>query len=155
MKRLNIKLVMLVISIIFSIGSIELIIMMCQSYKQTEDTTKSYSATVKSVSIKGTGEDVSAEIYTEEYDTALYILSHISRNINMNEVRALKSGQRIVFSIQNIKADQMNEVSFIDLTSLKTESKDIFSLEDYNSYIKSTAFFPIIAGVAVAVFFWS
>ena len=115
MKRLNIKAIMLVMSVILSIGSIGLVIMMSQSYRQTEDTTTYYSATVSYVNATDTGESTYAEIYTEEYETVLEILPNICKNINMDDVKNLKIGQRIFFRIQSIKSNQMNEVFFVDI----------------------------------------
>ena len=112
MKRLNIKAIMLVVSVIFSIGSIGLVIMMCQSYRQTEDTTTYYSATVSNINVTHTGERTYAAIYTEEYETVLEILPNICKNINMDDVKNLKIGQRIFFRIQSIRSNQMNEVFF-------------------------------------------
>ena len=153
MKRLNIKVIMLVMSVIFFIGLIGLIIIMNQAYKQSEDTTTYYSATVSYVNVTDTGESIYAQIYTEEYETVLEILPNICKNINMDDVKNLKIGQRIFFRIQSIKSNQMNEVLFVDIVSLRTESKDIFSLDEYNSYTKNSTYHPRIAAVMMATFF--
>ncbi len=153
MKKSSIKVFILIISIVFFIGSIGLLIIMSQAYKQSEDTTTYYSATVSYINVTDTGESTYAEIYTEEYETVLEILPNICKNINMDDVKNLKIGQRIFFRIQNIKSNQMNEVFFVDIVSLRTESKDIFSLDEYNSYTKNSIYHPRIAAVIMAMFF--
>lgn len=153
MNRSNIKFIILIISIVFFIGTIGLITFMYQIDKQTEDTTTYYSATITTTRIINTGENVSAEIYTKEYSTSLYITTTISKNIDMNDIRELKKGQKIFFRIENIKSAQMNKVDFIDIVSLNTDAKDIFSLDEYNRYMNSFAYPTRIAGVVLALLF--
>ncbi len=153
MNKLNIKIVILVISILFFIGMIGLMIFMSQIDKQTEDTTTYYAATVTEIWINRIENSIYAEIHTKEYDSALQISTNITKNINMNDVKDLKNGQKIFFRIENIKSDQMNKVDFINIVSLKTETKDIFSLEDYNRYISNSAYPARIASVAVVLLF--
>ena len=153
MNKLNIKIVILVISILFFIGAIGLMVFMSQIDKQTEDTTTHYTATVTETWINSIGNSIYAEIHTKEYTNALQISTNISKNINMNDVKDLKSGQKIFFRIENIKSDQMNQVDFINIVSLKTETKDIFSLEDYNRYICNAVYPARIASVALVLLF--
>ena len=150
MKRLKIQLIIMIVSFVFFIGMIGLLILMRDIDRQTEETTSFYQATVTSVDIANTGSDISARIYTNEYDTYLLITTDIAPNINMDDVKDLKNGQTIFFGIEKIKAPDMNKVALIDITSLKTETKVIFSLEEYNQYMHDSLYPSRIAGAVVA-----
>lgn len=153
MKKPKIKIIIMIVSLLFLVATIGLIIFMSKINKQTEDTTTCYTATVNGVDVTDTGESIFAEIYTKEYDTSLYISTNISKNIRMDDVRDLRNGQTIYFRIENIKVEQMNKVEFIDITSLKTDTKNIFSLKDYNEYMHNFVYPAKIAGIIVALLF--
>lgn len=155
MKKSKISIVIMVVSLLFFVLTIGLMISMSKIDKQTEDTTTFYTATVVSVDITNTEENIFAEIHTKEYTTSLHISTNISKNIKMNDVRKLKNGQTIFFGIENIKARQMNKVEFVNITSLKTDAKDIFSLEDYNECIHNSAYPARIVSIVMASLFLS
>ena len=130
MKKLKIETVITIVSLLFFVATIGLIISMSKIDKQTENTTTFYTATVTGVDVTNTGENIFAEIHTKEYKTSLHISSNISKNIRMDDVRNLRNGETIFFGIENTKAQQMNKVEFVNITSLKTDTKDILSLEE-------------------------
>ena len=119
----------MIASLILFLVSIGLIISMNEIDKQTTDTTTFYTATVSNVDITDTGKNISAVIKTQEYDTDLHISVNICKNINMDDVSALKNGQTIYFTVEKIRAAQMNEVIFLPITSLETNTEEIFSLD--------------------------
>lgn len=121
--------------------------------KQTDGTTTLYTATVSSVDVTDTGNAVSADIYIREYDTSLYLTTSVCENIKMDDLRDLNEGEMIFFRIENIKVEQMNEVEFLDIVSLKTDKKEIFTLEQYNQYMRDTACPTRIAGFLFAFVF--
>ena len=96
------------------------------------------------------GENIFAEIHTKEYNTSLHISTNISKNIRMDDVKNLSNGQTIFFGIENIKVQQMNKVEFVNITSLKTDTKDILSLEEYNRCIYNSAYPARIASIIMA-----
>lgn len=91
------------VSTILFIATIGLIISINKIDKQTENTTTSYIATVIDVDITDTGNGVFAEIYTNEYNTTLYISTNICKNIRMDDVKNLEKGKTIFFRIENMK----------------------------------------------------
>ena len=143
------------ISLLFFVGTIGLIISMSKIDKQTEDTTTFYTATVNGVEVTDTGEDIFAEIRTKEYGTSLYISKNISKNISMHDVTGLENGQVIFFGIESIKDKQMNEVKFVNIISLKTDAKDIFTLEEYNECMHNKVYPARIASIVMAALFFS
>lgn len=140
----------MIASLILFLVSIGLIISMNEIDKQTTDTTTFYTATVSNVDITDTGKNISAVIKTQEYDTDLHISVSICKNINMDDVRALKNGQTIYFTVEKIRAAQMNEVIFLPITSLETNTEEIFSLDDYNNYMQTAAYTPRNTAIILA-----
>lgn len=155
MKKSKIIIVIMIVSLLLFVATIGLIISMSEIDKQTEDTTTFYTATVISVDVTNTGENIFAEIHTKEYNTSLHISTNISKNIRMDDVRNLRNGQTIFFGIENIKIGQMNKAEFVNITSLKTDTKDIFSLEEYNKCIHNSAYPTRIASIVMASLFLS
>lgn len=147
-KNINI---ILLFSAFVLLGTIGIIFSMIHIDDQTDNTTTYYSATVFKVEITNIKEDTFAEIYTKEYESNLRLSTNICENININDVRNLKNGQKIFFRIENLKSEQMNKVEFINIVSLKTEEKDIFTLDDYNNYISAAAYPTRIASIVVAL----
>lgn len=155
MKKSKIKTIIMIVSLLFFVATIGLIISMSEIDKQTEETTTSYIATVIGVDVINTGENIFAEIHTKEYSTSLHISTNISKSIRMDDVRNLRNGQTIFFRIENIKVPQMNNVEFVNITSLKTDTKDILSLEEYNKCIYHSSYPARIASIVMASLFLS
>lgn len=153
MKKSKVKTAIMIVSLLFFVATIGLMIFMSKIDRQTEDTTTLYTATVSGAEVTDTGENVFAEIRTKEYNTALYIPKNISKSIKIDDVKNLKNGQTILFRIENSKTRQMNEVEFVNITSLKTETEDILSLEEYNACMRSSAYPARIASVVMALVF--
>lgn len=153
MSKSKIKIVIMIVSMFLFVVTIGLIISMSKIDKHTEDTTTLCMATVSDVDIIDTGKRIFAEINIKEYDTSLQISTNISENIEINDIKDLKNGQTIVFRIENIKVAQMNEVEFINIVSLGTDTKEIFSLDEYNKYIHKSAYPTRIVGIVMAVLF--
>lgn len=153
MQNSKIKTTIIVLSFLLFAGTVGIIISMHKIDKQTADSAALYTATVKSADIIDTEKNISAEIHTKEYDTSLYVSVNICKNINTDDIKNLKNGQKIFFRIENSKAKQMNKVDFLDIVSLKTDSKEIFSLEEYNRLIHKSAYPARIAGGIAALSF--
>ena len=143
----------LIILIILFCGITGLNVIMAKESKQTENSTSLYQATVSDVEVTSIGEDKMVMIKTEEYSTGLFVTSSVCRNININNLSDLKSGQKIFFRIQSKKDFQMNAVDFLDIVELKTESKNIFTLDNYNSIIGNALYPPRLIGAVASVIF--
>lgn len=143
----------MIVSVLLFVVMIGLIISISEIDKQTESTTTLFTATVDGVDITDTGERVFAEIHTKEYDTSLFISANICENIKMDEIRDLKDGQTLFFRIENINVKQMNKVEFINIVSLETNTKDIFSIDEYNEIVSDSAYPARIASIVTALLF--
>ena len=135
---------------VFFVEITALLILMRDEDQQTEETTALYTATVTDVKIVNVDEDVSVRIFVKEYDTYLLITSDIVQNISMDDVKRLGEGQTIIFRIENYKVPNMGYVAFVDISSLSTETTDIFTLEEHNQYTQESLFIPRIAGGVIA-----
>ena len=153
MKKKKIQIAGMIVSLLFFAGMIGILITMSKIDRQTEATTTLLTATVTSVDVNDTGKNIYVEIHTKEYETSLLLSTNISKSINMEEVRNLKEGQVIVFGIEKSAADQMDMVEFISITSLKTDTKDILSLEEYNNLLHASAVPARIACIVMAALF--
>lgn len=162
MKKSKTKIVVWIVSMLFCVGTIGLLISMINVDKQSESITTFLSATVDAIKITDTGSKIYVEIHTKEYHAVLLISTIITQNIDLNDIHNLHNGQKIFFRVENSKigqmnntADQTNNVNLINIVSLQTETKDIFSIEEYNQYIKIAAYPARMAGVAMALLFLS
>lgn len=149
MNKTKIKIIMIVATLVFVI-TMGLIVSMHEIDKQTENTTTPYMATVTDVVIVETKKPF-IEIYCKEYNTFLLISTNISSNINLEDIKELKNGQTISFRIENKKVGQMDKVEFINIASLKSDTKCIFTLEDYNEYIHNSAYPARLAGITIVL----
>lgn len=145
--------IFLILFIVLFCGVTGLNIIMAKESKQTENSTNLYQATVLDVEVTSIGEDKTVMIKTEEYSTRLFVTSFVCRNINFDNLLDLKSGQKIFFRIQSKKDFQMNAVDFLDIVELKTESKNIFTLDNYNSIISDELYPPRLIGAVTSVVF--
>lgn len=153
MIRIKKNVIIMWVSFFCFVVTLGLIISISKIDKQTNETTTIYKATINDVFITDTGNNLFVEICTKEYDTSLKISTNISKNIKIDDITDLKEGQTIFFQIENIKVKQMNKVEFINITSLKTDTKEIFSLEEYNMYINNSAYPTRIVGIVMALLF--
>ena len=152
MRKLGTKIVLILSILSFSV-TMGLTIFMSKIDQQTESSTTLYTATVNYVDVESTGKYVFTEIHINEYDTYLLITTSISKRIATDQIKALKKGQVIVFRIENIKVEQMNEVEFINIVSLKTASNNILSLDEYNNYMNSAAYPARVASIVLSLAF--
>lgn len=136
MYRAKIKAITLITLFLFFVGSVGTMFIIHQAAKQTEDTTTYRSATVQKVSCNDTGKVVYLRIYTQEYYAALLIPPTVSERIDLDVIRDLPSGTEIFFRVENAMLDQIDGVEFVHILSLEADENEIFSLEDYNAYMK-------------------
>ena len=104
-----------------------------------------------------TEESIYPQIHINEAETYFMIRSSVSKQIDLDKVRNLQPGQKIYFTIENYKAEQLDKVRFVDITSLRTDTQVIYSLDDYNSYFnkahsnRTTTYILITLNFAVIV----
>ena len=91
----------------------------------------------------------------------LYLQQSICNEMGVEDIEALKIGEKISFRVEKAKAEQLDKAEFVNIAALKTEMKVILSLEDYNGYMRDAAYPARMAGGAIAMlslfgalFFW-
>jgi hypothetical protein len=153
MKNRKVLIVIIAMSLICFIGISGNLIIMTDFDKNTDENTVMFSATVSEITINDTGEQINAEIMTNEYSTALWISGTVCENINIDDIRDINKNQAIRFRMAESKANQIDYADFLDIISLETESKVLFSLEDSNEFFYKTALpariVSIVADVAI------
>lgn len=153
MKKYRLQSIVLVVSTLLFFGSIGLHASIDFADNHTKENTTRFSATVDSIQVTNTGNKVYAEIHTKEFRTTLQISTNITKHISVDDVQRLLPGQSVFFSVQNTKVDHINEVEFVEIVSLETEAKTIFSLQDYNQIIATAAYPAKVATVVLASVF--
>lgn len=154
------KIAVIIFSLIFVVST-GLLISMGGIDRQSEDNTVLFTATVKNTEIMDTGENISVEINTKEFKAGLYLQQSICNEMGVEDIEALKIGEKISFRVEKAKAEQLDKAEFVNIAALKTEMKVILSLEDYNGYMRDAAYPARVAGGAIAMlslfgalFFW-
>ena len=153
MKKKKLIMVLLILCMISFFGTIGLLISMNSIDKQTEQSTTEFMATVTHVETTYTEKNTYIEVYTEEYGTMLYISTTISRKINIDDITNLQNGQKILFRVENNKLDEFEKAEFVNVVSLKTTEKEIFSLSSYNEYIHESVIPARITGIVLITVF--
>ena len=154
------RIIIMIISVIFFFGMIDLFVVMTKEYKMTEENTVLLTATVESVNINDTGDNIYLLININEYEPDLMITSNVAKRIDLSLIEDLENGEKISFRIEKSYEKYMSEpvnasdsVAFVPITSLSAETKDIFSLENYNATVKESGLpSRIICIVMAAVF---
>lgn len=139
MRSYKRKSVLLAVSVLILIMFIVVTVHFKQNGMQSDETTTAFSATVKYVVVNETEDRIYPKIYVNEVDTYFMIRSSVCKQIDLDKVRNLQPGQKIYFTIENYKAQQLDKVRFVDITSLRTDTQVIYSLDDYNSYFNKMA----------------
>lgn len=139
MRSYKRKSVLLAVSVLILIMFIVVTVHFKQNGRQSDETTTAFSATVKYVVVNETEDRIYPQIHINEADTYFMIRSSVSKQIDLDKVRNLQPGQKIYFTIENYKAQQLDKVRFVDITSLRTDTQVIYSLDDYNSYFNKMA----------------
>lgn len=112
-----------------------------------------YSGEVESIEKSRIGADTSYRICLKEYVCELFI-GQEGANYDLSDV---KSGDRITFAIENEYIDTFEsniEIipdMFVPIVALKTESEEVFSLEEYNHNLEKSFKIPLLFCVVLIV----
>ncbi|MBE6713383.1 MAG: hypothetical protein E7580_07700 [Ruminococcaceae bacterium] len=152
-KRIKFDVFILLLSLFCFVGSVGNAFFINESTKLTEEKTVEVIATFDSITVSGEENNLSAEIYTKEYENSFLISLSICNRINLDDLRGLKKGDTLFIGIVKEYEKQINQdqVVFMDIVSLRTDSQIIFDLEDHNAYVKEDARPAIIAALVVAL----
>lgn len=131
MKSKKIAIITLVISVIvFLTTGIFFAVQLLEKPLTQEDTTF-YTATVKQVTVEKWEGGCSLRIDLNEYSTQVIGAYRLA---GQEDAEPPRPGQTVSFRIENKKASQFGELSFVSVCSLETPDHVYYSLEDYNRF---------------------
>lgn len=133
--KININKFSKIISLIFFCGIIGIIITLNSIDKLAVKNTTEFNAIVKKIEITEAGENLYINIYTKEPEKTLNISTSVSRKISRSDIESLQEGEVIVFRIENNMIKRFENNGFGSVVSIKTDEKEILSLDDYNVFI--------------------
>lgn len=96
----------------------------------TESNTIELNATINYIELIENEKENSYNIYTEEYHTSLVFSTKIM--VDQNYIDYLQKGQIIIFRFEQVWAEQFNDMQFIYIVTLRTQDKEIITLDSYN-----------------------
>ena len=140
------------LSFLFAIGFLVITATVQSKNNQNENNTTELIATIKDVETVDTNQEVYYLIYVEEYGYVLYISTSISRNIDVDLISDLNERDIIYFRVENECLNQ-EDVTIMNIVSLKTNDYVVFSLDDYNQYISDAVIYAVPVGMILVVFF--
>lgn len=152
MKRKKLTIAIGIISLLMLGGIIANIFIMHTNESLSETNTTEFSGTVKNVATMGTGNDEYGIICTGEYESRLHIY-HINDFINTNDFISLQPGQMIYFRIENTWLDTFGEMNFVHIVSLRTNERDLISLNNYNNLMDKQQLIAIVVSIIAAILF--
>lgn len=156
MKHKKLTIFLLVLFVILFFGMLGNIVAVGNTTREfSEATTTEFAATV--VSVRVHGEHV--VIYSEEFGGRLS--THQIRNLSdISDFTDLKNGQTVFFRIENIWLEQLEEMLFFPIISIRTEEAEIVSLSsfteqwaDSRTTLRNTAIVFSLIFLSLAVFF--
>ena len=130
-KKRNIIFV-LVLSIMLFAGSVAGLILMSMREAVLPENTTELSATLVETKRKEPGKDGVFVVYTVEYEGELLIADENAID-NRTAFTKLQAGEIVFFRIENVWLNRFEEASSTYIVSLRTEKRDIMSLENYNA----------------------
>ena len=119
------KIAVIIFSLILVVST-GLLISMGGIDRQSEDNTVLFTATVKSTVIMDTGENISVEINTEEFKAGLYLQQSICNEMGVEDIEALKIGEKISFRVEKAKAEQLDKAEFVNIAAAENGDEGDF-----------------------------
>lgn len=142
---------LLILCLIFFFGMIGLLLIIHDIDKQNEDNTIELAAIVESTQITNANNHVYVEILLEG-NKYLLIQNSIGEKINVDNIESLQKGEMVYFRIEK-NMEKQYKAGIVNILSLRTEKNEIFSLNDYNTFIHETVFQARIACIIAAIVF--
>lgn len=149
-KEKGMKLLLALCSILF-FGMMGLLLIINGVDKQNEENTIELAAAVQSTQVTNANDHVRIEISLEG-NKQLLIQNSIGEKINVDYIEGIQKGEMVYFRIEKNMEEQY-EAGMVNIVSLRTERDEIFSLNDYNTFIHETVFQARIAGIIAATIF--
>lgn len=123
----------LIISLIFLVAMISVAINMNVQTHLSEKNTCELIATVEYISVP-TSQNQIATIYTEDFNCPLYIYGDIFSNLDSDKYNSLSKGSTIYFRVNKSLVQNINNIAFCYIVSLRTDENVIFSIDNYNEW---------------------
>lgn len=96
--------------------------------------TQEIPATVEYIHIPS-GNNRIVTVYTEELNCPLLVFCDpLSPSSDADKYSSITKGTKIYFRSENINVSDIDDVSYLNITSLRTDEKVILSLDDYNEH---------------------
>lgn len=132
------------------IGIIGVVIFIINSFNLNESNTVAYLATVDTVFSNEIENKKTITITTEEFGNSWMILSQISKHLGDN-VEEIQPGQIIAVRISKNKEEHINGGFPVEIVSLKVDSQDVFTLDEYNAHMKKSWLPAICIGIVLVI----
>ena len=140
-----------IVSAIVCLVMIGFLVTMYPEDKIQESDTVELEATIRYIELTGQYEKYNINIYTEEFNNSLTILSEVTHNIDVNELNA---GEKIIFRLPKEAEEYLNKEGLVYLVSIRIQESELLSIVDYNEQISKNLHLirGICAGIGLVTF---
>lgn len=153
MKNKNNKyIVILIISCLLFFGMCGNLVSIVAYGNITLNNTTEFTATVKDVLVQRSGDDEGIILVTEEYGDKLRVFQY-QGFAHTEDFMSIEVGEKISFRIQNAWLDNFEEIPFVNIVQLRTETREIFSFVNYANPTKSDFNLAVVVAILVCVAF--
>ena len=137
-----------IVSAIVCVVMIGFLVTMYPEDKVQKSDTVELEATIRHIELTGQYEKYNINIYTEEFNNSLTILSEAAQNIDVNELNA---GEKIIFRIPTEVEEYLNKEGLVYLVSIRIQESELLSMADYNVQISKNLYLirEICAGICL------
>ena len=149
MKKIHLQIIR-EIAIFVLVASAYLIVQMNWNAESTEENTTEFSAVVNDVQKQNVRDCVLSS--TQSDNMLRLTLDDVKTITGLDATRILKNGETVYFRVQNkwIPQDpQAVGLPFVPIVSLRTETQDIMTLEEYNAWARASRMTTTYAVIAV------
>ena len=130
------KIVIGAIVIFFLISTIMNLINLNNDELLSDSNTTEFSATVTRIEILESSYEKTFVIHTKEYGDKIRI--HLKTEFTeSDDINNIGIGETIHFRVKNIWVENLDSLSFFEIVSLKSEKKEIISVDEQNEKILS------------------
>ncbi len=154
-KKIKWLKILLGLLLFFFFGCIGLIVTIVQSSHLTPEETREFTATVSHVEVTEHTESISWKIKTQEYNVGFIVYIN-QLGEEFSDLKVPSEGEQIVFRLENVWAEMVNEEGWLFPVTLETEETVVLSLEQYNESKHQSSVAPIIAAIVLEfLFLWA
>lgn len=118
----------------------------------TLNNTTEFTATVKDVLIQRSGDEEGIILITEEYGDKLRVFQY-QRFSRTEDFMNIEEGEKISFRIQNDWLESFEEIPFINIVQLRTETREVFSFVNYANPTGADFNLAVVAAIFVCFAF--